>query len=102
MPEILINGMYMPKGNEILRVEIYPDGQVHRILGWLISEKKDAKAVELPPHGRLKDVDWIISDVRNKEETVASSGFSYEGVCADDIMASINSAPVIVEASDAI
>ena len=65
MPEILISGMCMPKGDEVLRLEIYPDGQVqkilgcHGILGWLISEKKDAKAVELSPHGDLKDADVI-------------------------------------------
>lgn len=44
MSNILIKNMKMPE-DDILRLEICPDGQVNRILGWAVSEKRDAKAI---------------------------------------------------------
>ena len=52
--DLLIKNMYMPT-DDVLRIEIYPDGQVRRIVGWAISEKRDSTAVEVPPHGDLCD-----------------------------------------------
>ena len=52
--DILIRGMEMPK-DDILRIEICPDGQVNRIIGWALSEPKKAKALALTCHGDLID-----------------------------------------------
>lgn len=58
MSDILIKGMKMPT-DDILRIEICPNGQVNRIIGWAISEQNKGKAIELPPHGRLGDLDRV-------------------------------------------
>ena len=95
MTELLIKGIHMPKGDEILRLEILPNGQVNRIIGWAISEKKNAKAIELSSHGELVDRNLL-------------KGTSYEIMRFPDNEAVemyqelIDNAPTVVEASDAI
>lgn len=60
--DILIRGMEMPK-DDILRIEICPDGQVNRIIGWALSEPKKAKAVALSSHGDLIERDRAIDEM---------------------------------------
>ena len=100
MADLLIKGMEMPK-DDILRIEICPNGQVNRIIGWAISEKKNAKAIELPPHGRLIDCDvlckalleaWHTSD--KKAEAVISE------VISSVITPLVSMIPTVVEASN--
>ena len=96
--DLMIKGMYMPKGDEILRLEILPNGQVNRIIGWAISEKRDAKAIELPPHGRLIDADAFFK--RLQKQTMELWGKkSKEYQYFLDVMDMVKNAPTIVEAS---
>lgn len=63
MAEFLITGLEMPK-DDILRIEICPNGQVNRIVGWAVSEQNKGRAKELPPHGRLGDIDKMELDFK--------------------------------------
>ena len=99
--DLLIKGMYMPKGDEILRLEILPNGQVNRIIGWAISEKRDAKAIELPPHGRLGDLDALkeeVSDLRLEKKL--KNGATQVIELGELFGKFIDDAPTIVEASE--
>ena len=53
--DVLIKGLEMPKGDEDVKLIINSDGSVHRIIGWAVSEKMNAKAIELPPHEHLTE-----------------------------------------------
>ena len=97
MSDLLIKGMEMPK-DDILRIEICPDGQVNRIIGWALSEPKKATAVSLPEHGRLGDLDEISNKLLGKGLTrffVREKRYLTIG----DARRIIENAPVIVEAS---
>jgi len=62
MSEILITGIEMPKKGEVLYLAITSGGVVGRSEKALNYIPQNAKAVELPPHGDLKDVDEIITE----------------------------------------
>ena len=91
--DVLIKGIEMPT-DDVLRLEIYPDGQVRRIVGWAISEKRDAQAVALPEHGRLIDADRLKAD--NPQHMDADVPYVTEVTVAEII----DEAPTIVEASN--
>ncbi len=55
---ILIKGMEMPHC-EIVTIRISPDGEVHYI-GAVGQSAKRARAIEIPPHGRLIDADALL------------------------------------------
>lgn len=59
MSDILIQGMEMPTGDDDVRIIIGSNGSVHRIIGWAISEKTKAKAIEIPPHGDLVEISKV-------------------------------------------
>lgn len=64
MSDILIKGMGMPKDNDYLHL-IIQNGKVHTAIscGHLTTDELNvAEAVELPPHGRLGDLDKMRSD----------------------------------------
>ena len=95
--DLLLNGMGLPKThNNPLCIAIYPDGVVKEEAGegFLIHTK--AKAIELPAHHGLKDFgdilrifDKVIHDVDDDTNAL---------LC--DLIAQIQAAPTIVEASN--
>lgn len=50
---VLIKGLDMPKSEEMLCINIYPDGKV--CINLDLECKQVATAVPVPPHGRLVD-----------------------------------------------
>ena len=54
---ILINGIKMPEGEEMLFINIYPDGKV--CVNFDLNCKQIATAVSVPPHGNLIDIDAL-------------------------------------------
>ena len=90
MREILIKGMEMPKEvNHPLFIRLFSDGHIEKgdfLKGGFI--ETEAKAIEVPTHGRLKDVDEILErDVMNTPIGKVVYPFS------------IDSAPTVIEAS---
>ena len=59
MADILIKGMEMSKGDIPLVLIIMSDGTVEEIDDSDEINATDAKAIELPPHGRLIDADEL-------------------------------------------
>ena len=55
MSDILIKGMTMPRGESCVTVRIWGDG---RVIG-VHNDSLVKHAIELPPHGRLGDLDEI-------------------------------------------
>ena len=94
--DLLIKNMHMPT-DDVLRIEIYPNGQVYRIIGWAISEKRDSTAIEVPPHGRLVDADANREDFMDTVYSeLHSDGDNYR---ANRIIDAYDNAPTILEAS---
>ena len=66
---ILIKGMEMPKDGSWRSIRIYPDGTIGRPIGFGdYALVEGAKAVPVPPHGRL-----IIENDEIKEVTTNST-----------------------------
>lgn len=87
---ILIKGMDMPK-EEGRVLKIFPDGRVAINLNDNV-----AKAVEIPPHGRLIDADALhYSRVRIYHEDGTVGGYN-----AVVMSAEIKDAPTIIEAEE--
>lgn len=61
MSEILIKNMALPKQGW-KRLILLPDGEVREIGGDEAVMATDARAVEIPPHGRLGDLDLMKED----------------------------------------
>ena len=63
MAEILIKGLALPKPSTYpITLSIYPNGNIY-----IHHELSDYKAIEVPtPHGRLVDIDRMISDSKGK------------------------------------
>lgn len=88
MSEILIKNMALPKQGW-KRLILLPDGEVREICGDEAVSATDAKAVELPEHGDLKD------------ENVIREGFkNYDDWFVEEAMGVIENAPTILEASE--
>lgn len=92
MSEILITGFEMPPKDDTygLHLVIYPNGDV-----WIAyDDKPTGKAIEVPPHGVLKDIDVlndaIIEAVRLGEITGGEAAF---------FKAILNNAPRVIDAS---
>lgn len=101
--DILIKNMEMPKGDDDVKIIICSDGSVHRIIGWAISEKIKAKAIEVPPHGRLKDVDAFIEQNKEGFEEPLMQGEDLIGVRKipmDAVSRALDAAPTVLEASE--
>ena len=87
---IIINGMDMPK-NEELWIRIQPDGKIVSQTGYVI---EDASAKQVPPHGRLIDADALhYSRLRIYHEDGTVGGYN-----AVVMSAEIKDAPTIIEA----
>ena len=84
---VYIKGMEMPKKGSI-EIRIYPDGRVihdpiyacKRVVG---------RAVPVPPHGRLEDLDKLADNMRS-----ATAGMEHRAI----IMHEIRRAPTIIDA----
>lgn len=90
MAEILIKGLEMPK-DDILRIEICPNGQVNRIIGWALSEMKRGEAIEVPPHGDLID--------RNELPIIGITDYMNEGHTVVELE-DVQNAPTVIPASE--
>ena len=89
---IYINGMEMPKEGTVMVVDSTGQVWINQwpTRGYTRIDK--VKAVELPPHGRLKDADALIVDLMDR---------GVEGLQMDDwyeIQQSVEDAPTIIEA----
>lgn len=60
MADLLIQGMHLPKLGHVTTITIYHDGTVADKMG----NVETVKAVELPPHGNLKDADKIADSLK--------------------------------------
>lgn len=88
--DILIKNIEMPKDNKRIFLCIEKDGEVG-----VFEEKKlirFTEAHELPPHGRLCDLDSLIEhETYNIEQALFDS---------DEVLEDLKNAPVIVEATE--
>ena len=50
MADILIKNMEMPKGEDVLFLELYSDGTVYKTFSNKVQMCHDSKAIELQPH----------------------------------------------------
>ena len=94
---ILIEGMEMPKEDEEIIIRISPNGTVMTEYALPIT---GVKAVPVPPHGRLIDVDKLIEFIENRYEITWKD--DYEGGIKDacvDILEKISTTPTVIPAS---
>ena len=98
MSEILIKNMALPKQG-IKRLILLPDGEVREICGDEAVRATDARAVELPEHGRLGDLDKLASKVAEAQEQM--KGKDYDPfMLLGDVLRWIGLTPTILEASE--
>ena len=95
MADILIKNLKIPK-EKYIRVEIHHDGTMYVQKSGYYSfyVKSQDKAIELPPHGRLGDLDLVEEWMRKKHK---------ENGCPFDIDAflfALRKIPTIVEANN--
>ena len=92
--DILIKNMEIPKEGGLV-IEITKHGQVAQLFkdGSLL--RKGCKAIQLPPHGRLGDLDKLAN-------VVDSSLTDYDRMIGtfDNILDMIESAPTVIPASE--
>ena len=86
MSDILIRDMKLPK-NYPYRLTLHSDGRVEDHTGY--SGHEHYQAVELPPHGRLGDLDKLYKEANN---------INYASAC--DILEEICCADTVLEASN--
>lgn len=91
--DILIKDMQMPTGDEMLCINIFPDGKVTSHFDLRCAPV--AKAVPVPPHGRLGELDKLENGLRHMAKY--QHGERQQGIlgCCE----TIRSAPTIIEAS---
>ena len=88
MADILIRGMEMPNAKfGSMIVAIRPDGMVEDVMGCYVG-----KAVPVPLHGRLGDLDALAESVRNPS--------IFPPVVSSEVLAFLRNAPTIIPASE--
>ena len=92
--EILIKGIEMPRGNNVLVVD--SAGTITKVNRWTgkaeATDPLSVKAVALPEHGRLCDLDALIEhETYNIEQALFDS---------DEVLEDLKNAPVILEANN--
>lgn len=92
---ILIKGMKMPESEEMLCINIYPDGKVYINLD-LEECKQIATAVSVPPHGKLIDVDY--ANEYAYDELEVSHGYLTNWEAARAMQKIYQNAPTIISA----
>ena len=105
---VLINGMEMPTEKNGVVLIIYPNGTVlvEPTFAKRHEGRKEFKAVEIPPHGRLIDADALIHDIRLELLGIEMNGLKGTPAYADDLrtmwmrLADEDLAPTIIEADD--
>lgn len=99
---IYIKGLEMPTGNECLILTIYPDGQCfEHVYNGSFGAREERKAVPVPEHGRLGDLDRLeqmFVDIDN----APYSGFdgTEPFYSAEDAAQIIRLAPTVIPASE--
>lgn len=96
---IYISGVDMPKGCGAVTLKVWPDGEVEIIDE--DGEWKTTKAVPVPPHGRLGDLDALFNTMLEERDRIADSyGKNDEYVrCLEKYsMSMVSSAPTIIPA----
>ena len=90
---ILIRGLDMPQGEEMLCIDVYPDGKVCIDLD--LHCKRVATAIPVPPHGRLIDADAIEHDgwIASRIYQASPTEHVYE-------TKHVNAFPTIIEAEE--
>lgn len=83
---IYIKGMKMPTGDSMI-VAIRPDGMVEDVMGCYVG-----KAVPVPPHGRLVDLDELFKQVTMDEHFSALEAMYVQSL--------ISNAPTIIPADE--
>ena len=104
---ILIPGMKMPKDEKAIHLEIHSDGIV---LMWQMGDddKVVGTAIELPPHGRLGDLDALMAEFERMQKLNDTRGHEFacsfmsssmeistEWYCVED---AVNAAKTIIPA----
>ena len=89
MSDVLIKNMMMPKGDVPLVLIIASDGTVEEIDDSDEINETEARAIEIPPHGRLTDADELYKIVNAMDKCSMSKVLEY-----------ILDAPTILEASN--
>ena len=96
---VYIKGMEMPTGDEMLCINIFPDGKVtsHFDLRCM----PVAKAVPVSPHGRLGDLNELHKEAVRRSEKAGTYGSWYN--CTDRVISAfdIEVAPTIIPADPA-
>ncbi len=105
---VLIKGMEMPIGKDVLTVAITADGEVYSIGfdntiegGIFLSHPSTypIQAVPVPPHERLVDADafWVeINNICDRRDAGIISDFT----CLQQILSALRHAPTIIPASE--
>lgn len=81
---VLIKGMEMPHC-EIVTIRISPDGEVHYI-GAVGQSAKRARAIEIPPHGRLIDADALDKRIEEGGCCCTEEYAEWMGECIDNAL----------------
>lgn len=92
---ILIKGMEMPQGEEMLCINVYPDGKVCIDLD--LHCNQIATAISVPPHGRLIDADALLKHMQKIHDKWKMEGH-YTPTTDDEIMTM--NMPTIIEAEE--
>jgi hypothetical protein len=96
---VLIKGMEMPKEGNWRSIRIYPDGTIGRPIGFGdYALVEGAKAVPVPPHGRLGDLDELYASlekwlIQNRHSMTEATRVWIRGV-----LEGIAAAPTIIPA----
>ena len=91
MTQILLTGIDMPKGDENIHLVISGDGTVSRKIGRVFHVV--GKAMEIGPHGKLKDADEI-------KELIVWGTTTRKTVTLNDVLSFVDEAQTVVPASD--
>ena len=96
---ILIKGMEMPKEGSWRSIRIYPDGTIWRPIGFGdYALVEGAKAVPVPPHGRLIDADALFRKVKTECNPYGKPTIEFES--GKKVLEMIENAPTIIEAEE--
>lgn len=91
---VYIPCMEMPKGGEM--IVVFSDGAVQKCLLGVKEALETSEAVQLPPHGRLGDLDALSKTIKSHAE---DWGFGYD-YGESDLEYDLDSAPTIIQADE--
>ena len=97
---ILIKGMEMPKDGSWRSIRIYPDGTIGRPIGFGdYALVEGAKAVPVPPHGRLIEKSALLDDCYTEYEDFMNGKIDGKTALLN-IERKIKTAPTIIPAEE--